>query len=278
MPEHIDSLPAMRLFKGHTMHKRFAPVEHQFRYRLFLLDLDIDRLEDAHRQSRLFSIDRPNLFSFKPTEHGNRRDADLRPWAEQRFQEAGIELEGGKIRLVTLARHLFYKFAPISLWFGYDRAGKLRGIIYEVNNTFGQTHSYVAPITEARSQHEADKALYVSPFFDVSGKYRFTLRPPTDKLSLVVENLQGDECQHMATIKGSAHAATSFAFLTAAAVRPLSSVGVSLAIHFEALRLWIKGAGYRSSPGPPATAASSAIPITPHQSDIYREDETIPHS
>ena len=278
MPEPMTNLPAMRLFKGHTMHKRFVPIEHQFRYRLFLLDLDIDRLDEADQQSRLFSIDRPNLFAFKPTDHGNRNDRELRPWAELRFKEAGIDLQGGTIRLVTLARHLFYKFAPISLWFGYDRAGRLQGIIYEVNNTFEQSHCYVAPTTGARSQHEADKALYVSPFFDVTGQYRFTVRAPSDTLSLVIENMMENKRQHMATIKASAHAATGFEFLAASVLRPFSSIGVSLAIHFEALKLWIKGAGYRPSPGPPATPASSAAPIAAAQPDIHRTDETVTQS
>ncbi len=251
-------LPALQLFKGHTVHQRFSPVLHKFSYRLFLLDLDIDRLEEADSQSRLFSVNRTNIFSFRTRDHGNREDSTLRPWAEEMFSGVGIALDGGTIRLVTLARHLFYKFAPISLWFGYDSEGDLRGIIYEVNNTFGQSHSYVAKTDGARSRHIADKQLYVSPFFDVTGQYRFTLRAPDKRLSLVIENMLDDERRHMATIKAHAADATDFAFLGAMVVRPLSSLGVTLGIHFEALRLWIKGARYRSNPGAPETSFTAA--------------------
>lgn len=254
-------LPALRLFKGHTAHQRFTPVEHRFSYRLFLLDLDIDRLDEASSQSRFFSVNRTNLFSFRTADHGFRRDEDLRPWAEEMFRGAGIQLGGGAIRLVTLARHLFYKFAPISLWFGYDASGALAGIIYEVNNTFGQSHCYVAETDGARSQHIADKKLYVSPFFDISGQYRFTLRTPEDRMSLVIENILDGERQHMASIKAKAFEASSSAFIAAAILRPLSSFGVTLAIHLEALKLWIKRAGYRSNPGAPKTASTEAKSI-----------------
>ncbi|MEO9969522.1 MAG: DUF1365 domain-containing protein [Hyphomonadaceae bacterium] len=258
MVDPLPTTPALRLFKGRTAHQRFTPVEHKFSYRLFLIDLDIDRLDEASKQSRLFSVNRANLFSFRSTDHGNRRDVDLRPWADAIFADAGIDLGGGPIRLVTLARHLFYKFAPISLWFGYDNSGSVVGIIYEVNNTFGQSHCYVANVDGARSVHDADKKLYVSPFFDVTGQYRFTLRTPDDKLSLVIENMLEGKRQHMASIQARAFNATGMAFAVAAIFRPLSSFGVSMAIHFEALKLWIKKAGYRSNPGAPVTASTKA--------------------
>lgn len=262
MLDHIADLPALRIYKGHTTHQRFLPVTHKFSYRLFLLDLDIDRLDEASGQSMLFSVNKPNLFSFRQQDHGNRKDMDLRPWAEEIFAGAGVALNGGSIRLVTLARHLFYKFAPISLWYGYDQTGALHGIIYEVNNTFGQSHCYVARTDGNRSQHDVDKQLYVSPFLDVTGQYRFTLRRPHDRLSLVIENILDGERQHMATIKARAAKADSATFLKAMLLRPFSSLGVTLAIHFEALRLWIKGAGYRSNPGAPKRRASIA-----HQTD-----------
>ena len=108
----------LRLWKGHTLHQRSVPFEHRFKYGLALIDVDIDRLDAAHDQSVLFSIDRSNLFSFNRKDHGERKAGDLRPWAEAEFAKAGIDLNGGTIRLVTFPRHVFYKFAPISLWLG----------------------------------------------------------------------------------------------------------------------------------------------------------------
>lgn len=253
--------PALQLYRGHTQHARYIPFEQSFSYKLFLIDIDIDRLEGAGAQSRCFSTDHFGLFSFRRHDHGHRKDEPLRPWAESMFMRAGVELQGGPIRLITLPRHLFYKFAPISVWFGYDPDGALRGVIYEVNNTFGDTHSYVAPVADGKNLHEANKQLYVSPFFDVSGKYRFTIRAPNDRLSLVIENIENGERTHMANIMAKRAPATSAAFLRAALTRPFSSLGVMLAIHFEAFKLWFRKAGYRPRPAAPASPMTPAKPL-----------------
>ncbi|MEO0884123.1 MAG: DUF1365 domain-containing protein, partial [Pseudomonadota bacterium] len=204
-------IPPLRLYIGQTRHSRFVPFEQSFAYKLFLIDIDIDRLDEAGRICRLFSIEKPNLFSFSRRDHGDRQTVSLRPWAEKKFGQAGIDLHGGTIRLVTLPRHAFYKFSPISLWFGYGPVGDLRGIIYEVNNTFGDTHAYVAAADRSRMRHEAEKNLYVSPFFDVSGAYRFTIHPPDETLNLVVDNFDQDQRIHMANIKARSHPATDAA-------------------------------------------------------------------
>ena len=251
----------LRLYIGQTRHSRFVPFEQSFAYKLFLIDLDIDRLEEAGQMCRSFSIETSNLFSFRRRDHGHRKDEALRPWAEDKFRDAGVDLESGPIRLVTFPRHIFYKFSPISLWFGYGPDEKLRGIIYEVNNTFGDTHSYVAAADNELMHHEAEKNLYVSPFFDVSGDYRFTVRPPGERLNLVVDNFDDGRRVHMANIKATMRPATNAAFLKAALTRPLSTHGVTLGIHWEALKLWMKGAGYRSRPAPHVRPSTSASPI-----------------
>ena len=252
---------ALSLFQGETRHKRLVPFEQSFAYKLFLIDIDIDRLDEASAQSACFAVERTSLFSFRRRDHGSRKEIPLRPWAEEMFALADINLDGGSIRLVTIPRHLFYKFAPISLWFGYQPDGELCGIIYEVNNTFGETHAYVAPVNSERAQHEAEKQLYVSPFFDVTGKYRFTLRTPDERLSLIIENIENGERTHVATLKAKRHPAKVSTLLKAAFLRPFSTLGVSAAIHFEALKLWVRKANYRSRPASPPSPASRATPL-----------------
>lgn len=267
------SLPALMLYKGQTRHVRYVPFTHSFMYKLFLIDIDIDRLEEADTQSVFFRTSRAGFFSFRRADHGPGTDTPLRPWAENMLHKAGIDLEGGPIRLVTLPRHLFYKFAPISLWFGYGPDNDLRGVIYEVNNTFGDTHAYVAAMPNARSQHEADKRLYVSPFFDVTGKYRFTLRAPDERLSLVIENIVEGTRTHMANIKAQRSPATSAAFVLASLTRPFSTLGVTAAIHYEALKLWLKKARYISRPCPPNTDMTLAHEANPSLSRLKDQSE-----
>lgn len=245
----MSEQPALQLLKGHTVHQRSVPFTHRFKYGLSLIDLDIDRLDEAAQQSTLFGVDRFGLFSFRRADHGARQSGSLRPWAEMQFQKAGIELNGGTIRLVTFPRHAFYKFAPISLWLGYGAGGDLLGILYEVNNTFGETHIYVAATPEgAIAKHATDKVFHVSPFFDVSGTYQFSLKRTADQLNLVVATLQDGQQSHVATIAAKTHPATSTAWLGLAFSKPLSSLAVTAAIHWQALKLWLKGAKYHSKP------------------------------
>ena len=269
MPDQIS--PALKVFKGHTRHTRFVPFKQSFYYKLFLIDIDIDRLDEAGKTSTLFSVDKPGLFSFRRSDHGYRKDIPLRGWAEDMFATAGIALEAGCIRLVTLPRHLFYKFAPISIWFGYGQHGDLRGVIYEVNNTFDDTHAYVAPVSDGVNKHEVDKQLYVSPFFDVTGQYLFTLRAPDERLSIVIDNLVDGQRTHMANIIAKAVPASSAEFLKAALLRPFSTLGVTVGIHFEALKLWLKKAGYRSRPPAPSTPATVAAVLS---DPIPQEEKT----
>ena len=257
------TVPALRLWTGKTVHHRFSPFERRFSYNIFLIDLDIDRLADADGLSPLFCINRPALFSFRPEDHGAKtQGAALRPWAEEMFGKAGVKLSGGPIRLVTFPRHLFYKFAPISLWYGYGPNDDLRGIIYEVNNTFGEQHCYVASANSTRSQHEADKSFHVSPFMDISGRYRFTLRAPDEKLMVTVENWESDDRTHMANIHALQLSATSASLLRQAVTQPLSSVGVMVGIHWQALKIWLQGAKYRRKPPLPEPSVTIASPIS----------------
>ena len=245
----MKELPALRLWRGHTVHQRSVPFEHRFKYGLALIDVDIDRLDEAHRQAATFSVDRSNLFSFDRKDHGTRKPEDLRPWAEQQFRQAGIELAGGVIRLVTFPRHAFYKFAPVSLWLGHRPDGALQGILYEVNNTFGESHVYVAPTPDAtRHRHDIAKTFHVSPFFDVSGRYEFTLRWNKTDLRLIVASCKHGTQTHLATICTQAQKATSAAFVRLAFSKPFSTLAVTLGIHWQALKLWIKGAKYHSKP------------------------------
>ena len=255
----MTEIPALRLLKGHTVHQRSVPFTHRFKYDLALIDIDIDRLDEARKSSSLFGVDQVRLFSFNQRDHGDRNTAPLRPWAEAQFKNAGIELDRGPIRLITFPRHAFYKFAPISLWLSHDLTGALKGILYEVNNTFGETHIYGAATPEPiRNEHTTDKAFHVSPFFDISGAYQFTLKRTGDDLNLVIASMKDGQQTHVATISAKAQPATSAAFAKLAVTKPLASFGVTFGIHWQALKLWLKGARYHSKPNQSSVRTTTA--------------------
>ena len=251
---------ALRIHKGHTTHRRFSPFKSSFKYRLALIDVDVDRLDEAGKQTRLFSVEQATLFSFRRRDHGEKRDQPLRPWVEDTLQKAGLKIPNGAIRLVTFPRHTFYKFAPISLWLCLDRQNEPKAIVYEVRNTFGERHCYVAPVDGVWSTHDADKRFHVSPFFDVSGKYKFSLRLTEDELHLGVTTMKDGAPLHSATMVTRIENATDGAFLKTALTMPFSTIGVTMGIHWEALKLWIKGAKYHSKP--PKTEQSPTLAVS----------------
>lgn len=234
-------------YDAQTTHVRFAPIRRRFSYRLFSLFIDVDRAAEA--RTRLFSYNRFNLFSFMDKDHGDRSGAPLRAWCEQTFAKAGVDPRGGEIRLLALPRVLGFVFNPLSVFFGYDRAGALRGIIYEVNNTFGETHSYVFAVDQELSI--AEKRFHVSPFLDVRGHYEFQLPAPDETLALTIENWTDDTLEHRATLMGRRAPLTDRRLLQAFFALPFMTLGVVAAIHWQALKIWLSRVAYRPKPEPP---------------------------
>ena len=253
--------PPARLWFGRTTHTRMTPFRRRFTHRIAMLEIDIGRLEEADGLSHLFSVDSGNVISFRTTDHGARSAAvPLRAWAEGRYAEAGIGLDGGAIRLITFPRVLGYGFAPISIWFGYGPDGECRGIIYEVHNTFGETHSYISAFYTVGQRAIGDKDFHVSPFWSVEGQYRFTLRHRGDGLALIVENLAADGRLHVASLNAHAQPLTGKAIGQWLLAMPFSGLGVMAAIYWQALRVWLKGAQYHDKPPQRARRTTLARP------------------
>ena len=242
------TLPALRLHLGETRHRRFTPFKSSFRYRVAMIDVDIDRLDEASRQTRLFSVEGPGLFGFRRKDHGLLKSDALRPWAEATLLNAGIEPPKGAIRLVTFPRHVFYKFAPISLWIAHSLDGRPEAILYEVRNTFGERHTYAASLQGNWSRHEAPKRFHVSPFFDVSGRYGFSLIYEAGSMRLGVTTIQNGRPVHSAGLSTSIMPASDRSLASMALRMPFSTLGVIIGIHWEAVKLWTRGAHYHKKP------------------------------
>ena len=254
------SAPA-ELFIGRTVHERRAPFTHRFSYRIASLMIDLDRLADAAGLSRFFSVGRFNLYSFFERDHGARDGSSLRAWAEERFAEAGVVIGDARIRLMCAPRVLNYVFNPLSVYFAENRSdGRLRGVIYQVHNTFGDAHAYVAPCTGGEAEHQdAEKVFHVSPFFDVGGAYEFTLRPPDDRFRLSILKQREAGPDFLATMALNRQALNTRTLVSLFASQPFSTLKTIGAIHLEALKLWIKGARYHSRPAPPLSATKARL-------------------
>ena len=264
--------PAAQLWFGRTAHTREQPFKRSFSYRIAMLEIDVDRLTEADQLSKLFSVGHGNMVAFRETDLGARNPAvPLRSWAEGRFAEAGIDVGGGAIRVLTFPRVLGIGFAPISVWLGHDASGKLLGAIYEVHNTFGETHSYVSALNPVAGRQPAEKEFHVSPFFDVSGEYRFTLKHAEAIIALTVENIAMDGRSHVASLTVQPRALTSARLLKWMVVMPISGLGVMFAIHWQALLLLLKGARYRDKPDQRVKRSTLARPKTKMSADAQME-------
>jgi hypothetical protein len=251
---------AASLFFGAVMHARLKPVAHRFRYCVFNLLIDLDRLGEADSRSRLFSVNRANLLSFHEKDHGRGDGGSLRRYVDEMLAPAGVDVSGGKVLLLCYPRLLNTVFNPLSVYFAYDGMGALAAIIYEVRNTFGEMHSYVAPVRDgelsaAGLKQDRAKQFYVSPFNGLAMRYLFRLRPPTNEIAIRI--LEADEEGPLlsATFNGVRKALTTLTLLSALASAPLLTAKVVGGIHWEALRLWLKG--MRLVPRPPAPAKAS---------------------
>jgi DUF1365 family protein len=243
------------LYFGTVLHQRVRPKRHRLSYGVFSLYLDLDELERLASSLRLFSRDRFNLFSFYSADHGGSPAEPLRRWVEQTLAQAGLDLARGAIRLLCYPRVFGYVFNPLSVFYCFDRDDTLRALIYEVNNTFGERHTYLIPVehTEAGAIRQAcDKQFYVSPFMPVAGRYDFKVEPPGETLGLVIN--YGDDAGLLlhASFRGRRMPLDDRGLLRAAIRYPLMTFKVIAGIHWEAAKLWRKRVPLIDRPPPPA--------------------------
>ncbi len=228
-----------QIYFTRVMHKRLIPIEYRFIYKVFSVLLDIDALDQ-------WPASRWHPLRFDPKNHGPRDGSPLRPWAEQKLAEQGITLDGGRIRLLCFPRVFNYSFNPLSVWYCEHRDGSLRAIIAEVSNTFGGAHSYVlAANGEPLSwpvRAYATKRFHVSPLMDMQGGYRFRLSEPGDELAVLIRQCDDDgRLKLVATQTGVGEPLTNQALWRAFARMPLMTFKVIAAIHWQALKIWLRG-------------------------------------
>lgn len=242
------------LYLGRVMHQRFRPRAHTLRYRVFYLLLDIDEVEELDRSLRFFSRNRLNLFSFQDRDHGDGSGAALRGYAERQLAAADIAFDGGAIRLLAMPRILGYVFNPLSIYFCFRRNGEAAAIIYEVNNTFGERHSYVIPAGGTTGKviyQESAKALYVSPFLGTDMTYDFAISLPDGTITLAVTSSTNEGPQVTAALALHRKELSDASLLQVFCSYPLQTLKVIVAIHWEALWIWRKGAKFHRRPMAP---------------------------
>ena len=254
---------ASGLYTGHVRHVRLRPRRHAFRYRVFMALFDLDELDDLDKGSRLFSRNRPNLVAFYDADH-LAGDGSLRAEIEGHLAAAGL-VAGGAMRMLCFPRLFGFVFNPLSVVFCHRPDGELAAILYEVNNTFGQRHSYLVAAGSERDgsgaiHQSCAKAFYVSPFMDMDLIYRFRIVPPGATTQVGIDAYAGIDPMITTQFGGRRSPFSDRSLLAAVLRHPLMTFKVVAGIHWEALFIWMKGVGFRSRPPAPAQPVTVASP------------------
>jgi len=254
-------MTASCLYFGQVMHKRLRPFRHRLVHRVFSVYVDLDELPSLSRRLRFLSYNRWNVFSFLDRDHGGRDGTALRSWLDGHLDRAGIDLEGGPVRLLCFPRIFGYVFNPLTIWFCYHRSGRLAAILYEVHNTFGEQHSYLVPVDPGRDASDpvfqsCDKRFYVSPFIGMAASYHFRLREPGPRLSVLIRQQTPEGDLLVASQTGTQRPINDATLLKALFAYPLMTLKVIAAIHWHAFRLWRKGVVVMPRPKVPDTSVT----------------------
>jgi len=228
------------------MHERLSPQRHGFRYRLYMHRLALDELAELPRRLRLLGINRWRPTAFFEADHLPGLPGTLRERVAARLRAHGVTVAVGAIELVTHCRVFGYVFNPVSFFFCYDPYEALAAVVVEVNNTFGESHTYV--ITPGPEPKTAKKVFHVSPFMTLDGTYRFAFDVSPEHLDVRIDLYRRGIPVFVSRLLLDRRPLTDRSLALALVRYPLVTFGVIARIHWQALRLWWKGATYYPKP------------------------------
>lgn len=243
------------IYTGTVRHRRYSPVPHAFTYRLFMMCLDLGELPTIFQQRWLWSVDRPNVASFRRSDHVGDPATPLDHFIRALVAERTGQTPAGPIRLLTHCRYFGYVFNPVSFYFCYDAAGKhVDTIVAEITNTpWGERHCYVLGAKDnraqgARKRYQLDKVFHISPFIGMDVAYDWRFTEPAAQLAIHMENLREGQPFFDATMVLTRKEISGTALAQVLLQYPLMTATVIGAIHWQALRLWMKGVPFHSHP------------------------------
>ena len=247
------------IYEGQVRHRRFAPKQHAFSYRLYMMYLDLDELPAVFDSYWFWSARRFNLAWFKRSDHMGDRDCSLVDSVRDKlFEYTGISSEG-PIRLLTHCRYFGFGFNPVSFYYCYDKTDtRVENIIAEVNNTpWGEQYCYVLSETEnvSATQTESDhkqyrplKDFHVSPFMPMDIQYDWRFNQPRQRLTVHMQNFIAADKLFDATLDFEYRPINSANMARVLLQYPVITIKVVVAIYYEALRLLLKRVPFYNHP------------------------------
>ncbi len=246
------------IYEGRVRHRRFAPVEHAFEYSLFMMYLDLEELPTLFDRHPLWSNEGRALARFRRRDHLKNRAP-----VERDLRDAVRDLVGGRtgvrpcgpIRLLTHFEYFRYRFNPVSFYFCFDRDDRrVETVVAEITNTpWGEQHCYVLPESADlgggnRKRFEFGKEFHISPFMAMETDYVWRLTEPGERLVIHMDNLAGGAKYFDATMTMRRRQISTAALNAVLVKYPFMTLKVIAAIHWQALKLWLKRCPFYAHP------------------------------
>ena len=253
---------ASAIYEGRVRHRRHAPRAHAFEYRMAQLYLDLDEVDAVFRERWLWSVERPNLASFRRRDFLGDPAQPLAEAVRDRVERAVGERPGGPVRLLTHLRYAGYSFNPVSFYYCHAADGALHSIVAEITNTpWKERHAYVLPIESAQVRGRAlhwrfPKTFHVSPFMPMDCEYDWRLTVPGDDLLVGMKVIRDGLGTFDATLNFKRRALSGGSLARVLWRYPLMTAQVVGAIHWQALRLWLKRVPLHTKPQMPTSPVS----------------------
>jgi len=254
------------LVSAKVFHARVRPRRNRFSYSATYLTVPLS--DFARRSEGLFAIDRANLFNLRSSDYGE--GGEPARWISQVLKDCDVPQADGEVILLTMPRVFGYAFNPVNFWLCHDRNGSLRAVLAEVNNTFGERHSYLCAHSDRRTIAPFDvvaiqKAFHVSPFMPMDGDYSFRFSVEANRIAIQIDLADKDGLLLRTSIAGPIRPMTGAALLQKLFLNPTMPIKVIALIHYQALRLFLKRVRHFPKPAPPTTPVS--VPVSVSRAD-----------